>query len=112
MYNDAANNKTVKETIDMARKPSDDATTDATAEATGDDAKKEKTPRRSKFADLYPNEAKLTLLAEANPKKEGSKARVRFEHYTGSATVGDFLKKGGTYGDICYDIARKFIAVG
>lgn len=90
-----------------SRKPSEDATDGKETKE-----KKEKTPRRSKFADLYPSDDKLSLLVDSNPKKEGSKAAARFEHYTGSKTVGDFLAKGGTYGDICYDVARKHIAVG
>ena len=35
--------------------------------------KKEPTVRRSKFAEIYPDDAKITVLVEKNPKKEGSK---------------------------------------
>lgn len=73
---------------------------------------KEPTVRRSKFADLYPEDAPVTLTVETNPKKEGSAARERFQHYFSSKTVGDYLAKGGTYADIAYDIGRGFIKVG
>ncbi len=68
--------------------------------------------RKSKFAELWPADAKLTVLVEDNPKKEGSATRERFEHYFGSKTVGEYLEKGGTYGDIAYDIPRGYVAIG
>lgn len=77
-------------------------------------AKKEPTVRRSKFAELYPDDAKLALLVEKNPKKEGSKSRERFEAYFSTkqhATVGAAREAGITYQDIAYDIGRQFITV-
>ena len=71
----------------------------------------EVTPKRSKFAALYPDASKIELLVTDNPKKEGSKARVRFQHYFDSATVQDYLAAGGTYADIAYDVGHKFISV-
>jgi hypothetical protein len=75
-------------------------------------AAKEKTVKRSAFQALYPEDAALTLLVTENPKKQGSKARERFEHYFTSKTVGDFLAKGGGYGDIAYDLGRGRIKIG
>ena len=75
--------------------------------------KEKKAPvvRRSKFEDLYPEAARVTLLVDKNPKKEGSKSHVRFEGYTGAKTVGDALAAGVTYQDIAYDVGRQFISV-
>lgn len=73
--------------------------------------KKAPSVKRSKFAELYPDDAALKLLAPENPKKVGSKSHARFEFYTGSATVGAFREKGGTYQDIAYDLGRQFISV-
>jgi len=73
---------------------------------------KEPSLRRSNFAGLYPEDAPVKVLVQANPKKVGSKAAEMFELYTGSATVGDFLAKGGTYQDIAYNVGRGFIKVG
>ncbi len=73
--------------------------------------KKTKVPRRSAFEQLYPKTATLKCLLTENPKKKGSKSAERFEHYFTSTTVGAFLEKGGTYGDIAFDIARKRIAI-
>ena len=75
-------------------------------------AAKEKSVKRSAFQTLYPEDSKLTLLVTENPKKQGSKARERFEHYFTSKTVGEFLAKGGGYGDIAYDLGRGRIKIG
>ena len=77
-------------------------------------AKKEPTVRRSKFADIYPDEAKITVLAKENPKKKGSAAAARFEMYSNCATVKDFIAKAGNkgYSDIAYNVGRQFIKVG
>lgn len=74
--------------------------------------KKEKTPRISKFAALYPDDMKVTLLVKENPKKEGSKARARFEGYFGAATIGAARKGGVGYSDLAYDVGRGHIKVG
>jgi len=84
----------------------------AEAKAKASAEKKESTVRRSKFADLYPDEAKITMLAESNPKKVGSKSFDIFAHYAGSKTVGEFRAKGGTYQSIAYDVGRGFVKVG
>lgn len=73
---------------------------------------KEKTVKRSMFQQLYPEDMKLTVLVSENPKKQGSKSRERFEHYFTSKTVGEFLAKGGLYGDIAYDLGRSRIKLG
>jgi hypothetical protein len=67
---------------------------------------------RSNFKEMWPADAKLTLNVTENPKKEGSKARERFQYYFTSKTVGDYLGQGGTYQDIAYDLGRAFIKVG
>jgi hypothetical protein len=77
----------------------------------GPKGKKETVARRSKFEKLYPEDATLELLVKENPKKEGSAARGVFEHYIGSATVAEYLAKGGTYQSIAYDVGRQFIKV-
>ena len=76
--------------------------------------KKEPTVRRSKFAEIYPDDAKVTLLVDKNPKKEGSKSFGRFEgHYSNkSGTVKEALANGVTYQDIAYEVGRAFIKVG
>lgn len=67
---------------------------------------------RSNFAKLWPEDAPLKVLVEENPKKQGSKARERFDYYFKAKTVGDYLAAGGTYQDIAYDLPRGFIQVG
>jgi len=74
--------------------------------------KKEPTVRRSKFAEIYPDDAAVEVLVEKNPKKEGSKAHERFKLYKKGGTVKDFIDAGGTYQDIAYNVGRQFIKVG
>lgn len=75
------------------------------------EAKKEVAPKRSKFAAIYPDNATFALQVEANPKKEGSACRERFEHWFTSNTIGEYREKGGTYADIAYDVGRAFVVV-
>jgi hypothetical protein len=93
--------------------------TPAGAEAKEPKAKKEKAPKpegtgvpRTNFSSIWPENQPIKVLVAANPKKNGSKSRERFEHYFGSATVGDYLAKGGTYQDLAYDVGRQFVQVG
>lgn len=78
----------------------------------GTGEEKPKAARRSKFAELYPEDAAVKVLVEENPKKNGSASRERFEHYFKAKTVGDFLAAGGTYADVAYDVGRQHIQVG
>ena len=82
------------------------------ADATIAGEEKPKAARRSRFSEMWPEDQPLKLLVEENPKKEGSAARERFEHYFSSSTVGDYLSKGGSYQDIAYDVGRLFVQVG
>lgn len=86
----------------------------AKKEAPETDKKTEEKPKvaRTNFSKMWPEDAPVKLLVQENPKKEGSKARERFQHYFKSKTVGDYLAAGGTYQDIAYDLGRAFIQVG
>lgn len=82
------------------------------AEKVPKEPKEPKEPKVSRFGALWPNDARITVLVEKNPKKEGSQAAARFEHFYTSATVGEFLSKGGRYSDIIYGIPRNQVKVG
>lgn len=73
--------------------------------------KKDRAPRQSNFSKLYPEASKITLLAEANPKRPGTKAHETFALYGKSATVGDFLKAGGFYQALSWDVGHGFVKV-
>lgn len=75
------------------------------------EAPKAKAKGRKGRPPLIPNEARLTVLV-SNPKRKGTPSYDRFELYTGCATVGDFIAKGGKRGDIIWDRDRKFIQIG
>lgn len=67
----------------------------------------EKRGRAGKFAP----EAKIKVLAKENPKRAGSASFKRFALYEKSATVAEFLKAGGTAGDLHYDSVHEYIKV-
>lgn len=71
----------------------------------------EKKPRNS-GSKAFPAEAKITMLAEKNPKRPSSKAYQRFELYAKAKTVKDFIAAGGTYGDLRFDSEKGFIKIG
>jgi hypothetical protein len=110
---------------------------DLTPPVKAEKVKKEKAPKaekapkepkapsnRKKLGATYPEDAKLEVIVDANPKKVGSRAHAIFEFYRTSATVGDFFaatagfldkngkKAPGTYADITYDVGHGFIKVG
>ena len=89
-------------------------TTSQAGDAKGKGDSKDDKPKmkRTNFSDMWPEDAKVTLNVKENPKKEGSAARERFQHYFKSKTVGDYLAAGGTYQDIAYDVGRAFVAIG
>lgn len=55
--------------------------------------------------------AHIKVLAKENPKRQGSAAFKRFGLYGRCKTVEEFLKRGGTTGDLRYDTAAGFIKV-
>ena len=69
-----------------------------------------KEPKVSRFKELYPDDAKVTVLVPANPKR--GKSKERFEGYTGSATVGEARAKGVTYADLAWDVGHGLIKIG
>jgi ribosomal protein L21E len=72
--------------------------------------KEPKVPKVSRFAALYPRDAKVTVLVPSNPKRGASKER--FDGYTGSETVGAALDKGVTYADLAWDVGHGLVRVG
>lgn len=75
--------------------------------------KEPKVPRESNFKKVYPDTATISVLTEGgkNPKREGSKARGRFDLYATNRTVGDYIKAGGTYSSLSWDTGHGFIRV-
>ncbi len=54
-------------------------------------------------------QAKITVLAEENPKRQGTLAYERFALYETGMTVGEYVDAGGRAGDIGYDVAAGYI---
>jgi hypothetical protein len=55
--------------------------------------------------------ATVTVLAGANPKREGSKAYARFALYRDGDSVAQALDAGVVTADLVYDAAHGFIAI-
>jgi hypothetical protein len=65
----------------------------------------------SRFAKLYPPEAKITLLVKENPKRGASKARFEGYMKPGGDTVKGALANGVTYADLAWDVGHGLISV-
>jgi len=71
-------------------------------------------PKMAKKAVGVTQDAALTVLADSNPKREGSSAYDRFEGYLANPapkTVKEALDNGLTMGDIKYDLIHGSIEV-
>ena len=71
-------------------------------------------PKTAKKVENLVTEAVVTVLAESNPKREGSAAFDRFQNYfkvAEGSTVKDYIDAGLTMGDIRYDIIHGNIQV-
>lgn len=66
-------------------------------------------PRISRFAKLYPLTAKVAFTNPGNPKRGA--AGERYAAYMNTTTVEEFLKAGGTYGDIAWNIGHGLMTV-
>jgi hypothetical protein len=77
--------------------------------------KAKKEPKAARVAGAkkhrYLPEMKISVLVEKNPKRENTKAHEMFALYAKSKTVGDFIKHGGSRGDLSWDANRKFIKI-
>lgn len=60
----------------------------------------------------FPLDHVVRLMVEENPKRLGSKARLRFEHYRRpEMTVAEALAAGLNRRDLRWDAARSFIMI-
>lgn len=66
---------------------------------------------RDRTSKNFDKNAAIALKTEKNPKRVGSKSYDRFEHYKTSKTVGEFVAKGGTFGDLAWDSARGYVTI-
>lgn len=73
--------------------------------------KEPKAPKAPRQSGKYPASGVITLLAETNPKREGSASRDRFAHYKSGQTVAEALALGLTHGDFNHDVAHGFISI-
>jgi hypothetical protein len=55
---------------------------------------------------------RVVVYVAPNPKKPGSSSWSRFEQYTVGETIDQFLARGGTLGDVKWDLERGFIQLG
>jgi hypothetical protein len=55
--------------------------------------------------------AKIEVMVDENPKRQGSKSHARFELYREAETVQDFINMGGLTADLIYDVQHEFITI-
>lgn len=79
------------------------------AQATGTKVPSAATAKRATGG--YEESGKLAWLIKENPRSKGGATYARFAKYFGAKTVGEYLQKGGTLGDLRWDVAHKFLTV-
>lgn len=80
--------------------------------AMSDEVEKDTQTEKSKIsARSISMSAKITVLAEKNPRREGSKTFEKFALYETGMTVAEFVGKGGRLIDVKADLERGHIAV-
>jgi hypothetical protein len=62
-------------------------------------------------SELGQSQNEIRWLVPANPKRSGFKAYDRFDRYFGAETVDEYLKAGGTKGDLRYDWEHQFLDI-
>jgi len=60
--------------------------------------------------DIKPESA-LTWFVGTNPRAKGRATFARFEAYMGAETVADYMAKGGTLGDLRWDLRSGYLAI-
>lgn len=73
-------------------------------------------PRPQPVAPVRSNEALtdgriIRVLATENPKRAGTKSHERWKLYRDGITIAEYLRNGGTRGDLQWDQERGFIKV-
>ncbi len=56
-------------------------------------------------------DAKITVVAKENPRREGTHGHTVFEYYRKAGTVAKFLEMGGKVADIRWDVEHDHIKV-
>lgn len=72
--------------------------------------KKKRAPRRD-FDKVYPAVHSIHVVTAVNPKRPGTKSHGLFQLYYNCGNVEGFLKAGGTYRQLDYDVQHGFIEV-
>lgn len=54
---------------------------------------------------------RIVFVSPTNPKREGTASWDRFNHYKVGMTIDEFVKAGGTMGDVKWDAERGFIKI-
>lgn len=73
--------------------------------------KAETAPKEPRKIAGFPKTAKITIVAEENPKRKGSGAYDRFSKYRNGMTIEAYLAAGGTTGDVNWDLEKGYIKI-
>jgi hypothetical protein len=97
--------------------PTSDKEIDMATKAKKGKTKKAAAPKRAApsaataKANGYDEGAKLVWLVKENPRREGSETHARFKKYSSAKTVGEYFAKGGTAGDLRWDVRHEYVRV-
>jgi hypothetical protein len=78
------------------------------AEATVETKSRKRGKREINLDDPYMKQT-IQVNRLENPKRKGSASAKRFELYRNGMTVAEFLKAGGTRGDLNWDVSHEHI---
>lgn len=59
----------------------------------------------------YNKETPLSWNITKNPRMQGRATYDRFQKYFGANTVGEYMEKGGTKGDLLWDLRSGFLSI-
>lgn len=66
---------------------------------------------KAKAGNGFDDGSKISWLIRENPRNAGSGTHARFTKYFGAETVGEYFSKGGTPGDLRWDVKHKYLTV-
>lgn len=83
----------------------------ATATTKAPKTKAPPAPREPRKVAGFEKTAKITIVAEENPKRKGTGAHIRFAKYRNGMTIQSYLDAGGTTGDVNWDLEKGYIKI-
>jgi hypothetical protein len=104
----AKKGKTVEQTTEQT---TDALATETAAAPAAEAPAKTKHNKKLVLVGDYTNDSKISWLITSNPRVAGRATYDRFAAYFGAETVGQYLAKGGTRGDLLWDLRSGYLSI-